>query len=250
MGFGFVDGFDVHDFGHFDHGFLDVTPYFGGHGHITTYPYGGYLGDQVYVADNPVVIYQDSQYARPRPTQRSGNYRNARSSLELGRRLFKDRDYQRAADTFLDAVLADPTAGYPKLLFGHALFAVGDYDYASYAIRRAIDRIDDLDAASPSVDELYGSADRFDRLVYKLHDHVRRHALDEDANFLLGYFRYFAGDYQGALRSLDRALLLNAIDRQAKVLRRLVQEKLAESPQSDKAEPASSEPSQSDSKNP
>ena len=149
----------------------------------------------------------------------------------------KDREYKRATDTFMEAVLTAPDAGFPKLLFGHALFAAGDYDYAGYAIGRAIDRIDDLDAVSPGVDDLYRDADEFERLVYKLRDHVRRHNLDADAHFLLGYFRYFAGDYESAVRSFDQALRLNRVHRHATALRKLARAKPAASSQDPEVDP-------------
>ena len=63
------------------------------------------------------------------------------SLLDAGLRYLKSRQYARAATTLLQTVVADPDAGTPKLAFGDALFATGDYHYAALAVRRGIDRV-------------------------------------------------------------------------------------------------------------
>ncbi|MEE8170246.1 MAG: tetratricopeptide repeat protein [Phycisphaerae bacterium] len=201
--------------GHVGYGVRVVTP-----GH-----YG--IGYSRVYAPPPVVVYRDvyepafvryeDSYAAP---NESSDRVAAGSELSEGARLMKSRDYETAADVFFQAVLAEPSAGLPKLLFGHALCALGDYDYAAYVIRRAVDRLDDPVPADWSVDVLYADANEFERQIYKLHHHTQRHEADADAHFLLGYFRFFAGRPAEAARSLDHAIRLNASDRHASALRR------------------------------
>lgn len=147
----------------------------------------------------------------------------------MGRQFMKQRAYKRATDAFLAAVLAEPEAGLPKLLLSHALFAAEDYDYAAYAIRRAIDRIDDLNAVTPALTDLYQDAKEFDRLLYKLHHQVMRHPIEADGYFLLGYFSAFGGNDKAAIDALDRTLRRNPDDTHAARLRDLVRSRTGQS---------------------
>ena len=173
----------------------------------------------------PAIIYSESaEGARDRSSVDGDN--QAESLLSYGRRQLKEGEYHLAAEALLDAVLGAPEEGVPKLLFGHANFAIGDYDYAAYAITRAMDGIDDLEAVPLRVTDVYRDSGEFDRLLYKLHDHVRKHAFDAEAHFLMGYFRYFAGKHDSALRSLNEALQFDLNHRHAKALREIVRAKI------------------------
>jgi len=150
-------------------------------------------------------------------------------ALRMGRRFMKQRSYDRATDAFLAAVLAEPEAGLPKLLFAHALFAAEDYDYAAYAIRRAMDRIDDLNAFSPTLTDLYQESKEFDRLLYKLHHQVERHPIEADGYFILGYFSAFGGDDNAAIDAFDRTLRRSPDDSHAARLRNLARSRTGQS---------------------
>lgn len=153
-------------------------------------------------------------------------------ALRLGRQFMKQQAYDRAVEALMAAVLAEPDAGLPKLLLGHALFAAGDYAYAAYAVRRAMDRIDDLGAVTPAVADLYSDAKELDRLLYRLHKNVDTHPIEADGYFLLGYFSLYSGDHKAAADALDRALRRAPGDRHAARLRdRLPAQHPQETPQ-------------------
>ena len=157
----------------------------GGLGHSTiqvaTPYYGGHTGGA------RQVIYAQS-YSEP---EQSVPYRSPDGSyLEQGRQHLTEHDYNRAVDTLLQAVLQQPEAGLPKLLFGHALAAAGDYGYATYAIRRGLARIRGPVPFTGA--GLYGDAAEFDRVLYKVKHDAERKPADTDARFLLGYFEQLA----------------------------------------------------------
>ncbi len=52
--------------------------------------------------------------------------------------LFKTGYFFRASESYRLALLEQPSSPTKKLAFGHALFAIGNYSYASYALRRGV----------------------------------------------------------------------------------------------------------------
>jgi len=112
----------------------------------------------------------------------------------------------------LQAVLADPEAGMPKLAFGDALFATGDYCYAVYAIHRGIARVPDLEQALADRQNLFSGADDLQRLIYKLHDFVKQNPSNSNAHFLWGYYLYVSGQFKDAVSALNTARQLEQRD--------------------------------------
>jgi len=96
-----------------------------------------------------------------------------------GDRLLKAGQFFPASERYSAAVLANPSCGWNKIAFGHALFALGRYAYASFNFRRGVrymeyptDLAFDIDAAFPS-----------------------RQALDQALAELHRYLGYYPGDY-------------------------------------------------------
>jgi len=142
-------------------------------------------------------------------------------SVTVGLRLLKQRQYRRAADTLLGAVLANPEAGRPKLAFADALFGAGDFDYAAYAVRRGLDRVPDIRAAVAEQRDHFADVAELDRLIYKLHDHGRRNPKDGDGHLLAGFYLMTVGRQREAIESFDRAIKADPADRHASSLRRI-----------------------------
>ncbi|MCH8965860.1 MAG: hypothetical protein IIB58_12915 [Planctomycetes bacterium] len=145
--------------------------------------------------------------------------------MAAGKRFFKEGKYALAVDAFLRAVLATPQDGVPKLYFGAAHFAVGDFGYASYAIRRGMDRVTEISREATDPRYLYGKLADFDQHVAVLTAHVQRSPADGDAHFLLGYMLYFTGQYPPAIEQLDLALQIDGKNRHAAKLRQLAMER-------------------------
>lgn len=149
----------------------------------------------------------------------------AEHGLAAGKRFFKEGKYALAVDAFLEAVLAAPQDGMPKLYFGLAHFAVGDFGYASYAIRRGMDHVARISTVAMDPRYLYGKLADFDQHLAALTAHVQRSPADGDAHFLLGYMLYFAGQYQPAIEQLDLALQIDGSNRHAAKLRQLAMDR-------------------------
>lgn len=132
--------------------------------------------------------------------------RDSASSLSNGQRYFTERQYDRAAEAFLQAVLADREAGTPKLAYGHALFATGDYDRAAQAIRRGMDRVANWGEQAMNRRDFYSDPAEFDRQLSKLQRYAELNPSNGDAQFLLGYNLYFTGQYGPAADYLGLAL--------------------------------------------
>ena len=192
----------------------------GGSSHRLGLGHHGEIG----VASGPVI--QDSLLGYGRQNPRN-NYapRQADHSLAAGKRFFKEGKYALAVDAFLQAVLAAPQDGVPKLYFGLAHFAVGDFGYAVYAIRRGMDRVPNWGEDKMDLRYLYGHLADFDQHLAVLTAHAQRSPADGDAHFLLGYVLYFTGQYPPAIEQLDLALQIDGKNRHAAKLRQLAMER-------------------------
>ena len=115
-------------------------------------------------------------------------------------------------------MLTEPQNGGRKLNYGVALFAIGDYDYAAYAIRRGLDRVAEWggDAMDPKI--LYGEQGGFDRHLGALRDYASGHKDDNAAHFVLGYMLWASGQYKDARPVLDDALKIDPDDGHIKKL--------------------------------
>ena len=112
--------------------------------------------------------------------------------------------------------------GVPKLYFGLSHFAVGDFAYASYAIRRAMDRGPEWGRDEADLRGLYGNSTHFDRHLAVLRTHVQRFPEDGDARFLRGYILFSTAQYDLAIEQLEAALVIKSDDRHAASLLRTV----------------------------
>lgn len=190
----------------------------------------GHHGDSGHRSDlghhvDASVVYRptihESDHLFDRNYQSSGStQQRADHGLTTGKRYFKQGGYSLAVESFQRAVLAAPQDGVPKLYFGLAHFAVGDYEYAAYAIRRGMDRVPSRGKDAMDPRHLYGKSADLDRHLAALHAQVERDPANGDAHFLLGYMLYHAGHYSPALEQFDLAPQSDLKDRQAARLRR------------------------------
>src|SRR5205823_5670919 len=78
-------------------------------------------------------------------------------NMAKGDYYFKTGYYLKASESYRVAVLAEPVNPWKKLAFGHALFAIGNYSYSSYALRRAVTQLDAAATFSADVGSLFPS---------------------------------------------------------------------------------------------
>ncbi len=132
------------------------------------------------------------------------------SLLRLGDYHFREREYDRAVEFYTQALDRLPTDPTVRLALGDALYALGDYHYASYMIRQALDI--DTTWVSRSVDkrEFYEDPADFERQLRRLERYVESHPFDEAALFLLGYNYHATGQPVLAKDYFLRVRVINA----------------------------------------
>ena len=114
--------------------------------------------------------------------------------LGEGNAAFASGRYEDARRLYVQAVFADERDGYAKMLYAWANFALGDFEVAATAVRRALLTSPDLMEFPIDVRTLY-----LDRLVFEFHvSELARHTVanpeGSDAVFLLSYLYYSVGE--------------------------------------------------------
>ncbi len=107
--------------------------------------------------------------------------------LAKGDYFFKAGYYLKASEHYRLALLEDPASPGKKLAFGHALFAIGNYSYASYALRRGVAQLDADDPFRPSLEALFPSKRAFTQALRDLKRYVTYSPRDPAGLSVLGY---------------------------------------------------------------
>jgi tetratricopeptide (TPR) repeat protein len=126
----------------------------------------------------------------------------AQRYLDLGDRAFREGRYTDAVQFYIKAVEFAPEQGALYLVLSDALFAVGDYHYAAYAVRRALE----LDPALVDTDVdkhgFYPDPTQFDEQLATLERYLDANVGDRDARLVLGLNFLFGGRPADTLRVL------------------------------------------------
>jgi cytochrome c-type biogenesis protein CcmH/NrfG len=139
------------------------------------------------------------------PSSQSDMERAAKEYLTLGDNAFTERRYGDAVHFYAKAIEFAPNDGTYYLILSDALFATGDYHYAAYALRRALE-LDPTQASAP-VDkhEFYKSdPQEFDRQLAVLELYVQDQPTDQDARLVLAANYLFGGRPAAAVDLLDK----------------------------------------------
>ncbi len=126
---------------------------------------------------------------------------------ERGDYLFKSGYYFRASDNYRLALVEDPTNPWRKLAFGHSLFAIGKYGYASYALRRGVAELDPKQTFAPEIAPLFPSRRRFQQALRDLKRYVTYSPRDAAGLTVLGYVLYSVPGEERRSRDMFRYLL-------------------------------------------
>jgi len=110
-----------------------------------------------------------------------------------GNAAFTAGRYEDARRLYTRAVMADERDGYAKMLLGWASFAVGDYDGAAAAIRRALLTTDDLVNYPMDVRTFYPDAAVLNHQMDSLVQFTQSRPDDREAQLVLAYFYYSVG---------------------------------------------------------
>jgi tetratricopeptide (TPR) repeat protein len=121
----------------------------------------------------------------------------------MGDRAFRDGRYGDAVHYYAKAVELAPDEGVAYLVLGDALFATGDYHYAAYALRKALELDPTLIDATVDKREFYGDPRDYDRQIAVLELYLQDHFLDDDARLVLAANYLFGGRPQAAVELLE-----------------------------------------------
>jgi tetratricopeptide (TPR) repeat protein len=115
-------------------------------------------------------------------------------NMAKGDYYFKTGYYLKASEAYRVAVLAEPVNPWKKLAFGHSLFAIGNYSYSSYALRRAVSQLDSKNSFNPDVSSLFPSKKAFEKAVKDLKRYVTYSPRDPAGLSVLGYMLFAQGE--------------------------------------------------------
>jgi tetratricopeptide (TPR) repeat protein len=128
----------------------------------------------------------------------------AQRYLELGDRAFREERYTDAVQFYAKAVEFAPDQGALYLVLADALFAAGDYHYAAYAVRRAIELEPALIDAQVDKRGFYPDPKRFDEHLAALERYLADHPGDRDARLVLALNYLFSSRAKDAVRILEQ----------------------------------------------
>ena len=124
---------------------------------------------------------------------------------------FRRGRYTEAANTFREALMADPHPAV-KFALGHALFAKGDYGFAAAALREGLREVSDAPVRELDTRQFYGATLDYEAHRKRLEKWLAEHPDDKQAKFLMGYVCYFGGDPDRARTIFAELLSTNADD--------------------------------------
>jgi hypothetical protein len=130
-------------------------------------------------------------------TRAAGHY------LTLGDRAFRDGRYGDAVHFYAKAIEYSPNDGVMHLILSDALFATGDYHYAAYALRRALELDPRLVEATADKHTFYSDPTTFDTQLMLLERYVQDHFVDDDARLLLAANYLFGGRPDASIEILE-----------------------------------------------
>lgn len=137
--------------------------------------------------------------------------------LRLGDYYFRQARFDEAAESYVRALAYVPDDGAAHFVVADALFAIGDYHYAAYMIRKGLSFAPDLAGAVADKREFYGDAKLFDEHLAALVKYCGEKPYDAAARLVLGYNQLFSGDREAAMLSFRRVLELEPGDNPARL---------------------------------
>lgn len=105
--------------------------------------------------------------------------------LDKGDAAWRDGRYADAVHFYAKAVEAAPDEAVLHLILADALFATGDYHYAAYSLKKALELDGTLLETTLDKRTLYPDPREFDRQLEVLEQYVADHPVDDDARLLL-----------------------------------------------------------------
>lgn len=145
----------------------------------------------------------------PAGAERSLAVRATSEYLSLGDRAFREGSYGRAVRYYAKAVEYSPDDAVLYLVLSDALFATGDYHYAAYALRRALELDPELTLGTVDKHQFYGKPSDFDAQLVLLETYLADHYMDDDARLVLAANYLFGGSPEKAVELLENPFSLS-----------------------------------------
>lgn len=139
--------------------------------------------------------------------------------LGEGNLAFSEGRYEDARRVYVRAMLIDERDGYAKMLYAWANFALGDYQLAATAIRRALLTSPDLVRYPIDIRLHYRDLVALEGQVGALQAHVAANPSDREAGLLLGYLFYSIGDLPRGMAAFNDLAAGDATDPTVTALR-------------------------------
>jgi tetratricopeptide (TPR) repeat protein len=146
------------------------------------------------VAETPVPIERQAEM------NRAADY-----YLTLGDRAFRDSRFGDAVHYYAKAVEFSTQDGILYLILSDALFATGDYHYAAYALRKALELDPGLAGSVVDKHAFYSDPTEFDRQLAVLERYFEDHTEDGDARLVLAANYLFGNRPAAAVDLLSSA---------------------------------------------
>jgi tetratricopeptide (TPR) repeat protein len=153
----------------------------------------------------------------PRAAGATARTTEAEHHVSLGDFYFKEERFQEAVDSYLRALALAPDDASIRFVLADALFATGDYHYAAFMIREALDRDPGLARADTDKRTFYKDAATFERQLDVLRKYVAEKPYDAAAQLVLGYNFKFSKRSAEAKDVFARVLELDKSDAAARV---------------------------------
>jgi len=138
--------------------------------------------------------------------------------LERGDYFFKTGDYLKASKAYRVAVLEKPQSVTRLVSLAHAVFALGNFHYASHTMRRAVDQLALNSAFEPDIVSKFPSRISYVRKLDELKRYVTYNRRDPSALTVLAYTYYADGKDEKALQICGYLKLLDREDRFVKFI--------------------------------
>lgn len=130
--------------------------------------------------------------SEPSPEVKAALVRGASEYLTLGDEAFRQGRYSDAVHHYARTVEYAPDDGVLYLLLSDALFATGDYHYAAFALRRAVELEPKIMDNVIDKHGFYGDPLEYDKQIALAEQYLNEHFLDEDARLILAANYLFA----------------------------------------------------------
>lgn len=206
-----------------------------------SYVYGYDDGPDVIVIENsdPEVIYvEQGEAVAPNDGELQQNLNRAADYyLGLGDRAFREARFGDAVHFYAKAVEFSPDEGILYLILSDALFATGDYHYAAYSLRKALELDPALAYNVVDKHSFYAEPERFDQQLAVLERYLEDHFLDNDARIVLAANYLFGGRPAAAVDLLRNPFSLEVMESPAGSLLLEAAEKIQYGPPAQSGKP-------------